>query len=71
MGTGYKGRFGLYEQFDVIPEIQNAIAEKAPISELRRLARETGFCTLLELGLKAVANGETTAEEMLRVVGEV
>ena len=70
-GTGYKGRFGLYEQFDVIPEIQNAIAEKAPISELRRLARETGFCTLLELGLKAVANGETTAEEMLRVVGEV
>lgn len=69
--TGYKGRFGLYEQFDVTAEIQNAIAEGAPISELRRLAKNSGFYTLLELGLKAVANGETTAEEMLRVVGEV
>ena len=69
--TGYIGRFGLYEQFDVTPEIQAAIAEKAPSSELRRLARMNGFFTLLELGIKAVANGETTPEEMLRVVGEV
>ncbi len=70
-GTGYIGRFGLYEQFDVTPEIQAAIAEKTPSSELRKLARRNGFCTLLELGIKAVANGETTPEEMLRVVGEV
>ena len=69
--TGYKGRFGLYEQFDVTPEIQNAIAEGASLGELRRMAKQSGFYTLLELGLKAVANGETTAEEMLRVVGEV
>ncbi len=55
--TGYIGRFGLYEQFDVTPEIQAAIAEKAPSSELRRLARMNGFFTLLELGIKAVANG--------------
>ncbi len=70
-GTGYLGRFGLYEQFNITPEIQAAIAEKAPSSELRRLARTNGFFTLLELGIKAVANGETTPEEMLRVVGEV
>ena len=70
-GTGYIGRFGLYEQFDVTPEIQAAIAEKASSSELRVLARKNGFHTLLELGIKAVANGETTPEEMLRVVGEV
>ena len=69
--TGYKGRFGLYEQFSVTPDISSAIAERAPLSELRRLARETDFHTLLELGLRAVANGETTPEEMLRVVGEV
>lgn len=69
--TGYIGRFGLYEQFDVSPEIQAAIAEKAPPSELRRLARKNGFYTLLELGIKAVSAGDTTPEEMLRVVGEV
>lgn len=70
-GTGYHGRFGLYEQFDVTPEIQAAIAGGASIGELKALARKGGFSTLLELGLSAVKNGETTAEEMLRVVGEV
>ena len=70
-GTGYKGRFGLYEQFDVTPEIQEAIARGAQPHELRELARKGGFSTLLELGLKAVKDGETTPEEMLRVVGEV
>ena len=70
-GTGYKGRFGLYEQFDVTPEIQEAISRGAQVHELRDLARKGGFSTLLELGLNAVKNGETTSEEMLRVVGEV
>lgn len=68
--TGYRGRFGLYEQFDVTPEIQNAVSASAPLSELRTLARKTGFHTLLELGLEAVKAGETSPEEMLRVVGE-
>ena len=70
-GTGYKGRFGLYEQFDVTPEIQEAISRGAQVHELRDLARKGGFSTLLELGLNAVKNGETTSEEMLCVVGEV
>lgn len=68
--TGYLGRFGLYEQFNVTAEIQDAISRNASISELRELARSQGFHTLLELGIEAVRNGETTPEEMLRVVGE-
>lgn len=68
--TGYIGRFGLYERFGVTPEIAAAIADGAPSSELRTLARKDGFCTLAELGLKAVAEGDTSPEEMLRVVGE-
>ncbi len=70
-GSGYRGRFGLYEQFDVTPEIQDAIARGAALHELKSLARHGGFATLLELGLQAVREGETTPEEMLRVVGEV
>ncbi|MEG1602993.1 MAG: GspE/PulE family protein [Cloacibacillus sp.] len=70
-GSGYKGRFGLYEQFDVTPDIQEAVAQGAPMHELKNLARKGGFSTLLELGLLSVKNGETTPEEMLRVVGEV
>ena len=70
-GSGYRGRFGLYEQFAVTPEIQDAIARGAALHELKSLARHGGFATLLELGLQAVREGETTPEEMLRVVGEV
>lgn len=69
-GTGYRGRFGLYEQFDLTPEIREAISAGASAQDLAKLARKGGFSTLLELGLKAVREGETTPEEMLRVVGE-
>lgn len=69
--TGYKGRTGIYEQFNVTPKIQQAISAGATVAELTRLARETSdFYTLTELGLRAVEAGETTYEEMLRVTGE-
>ncbi|MDR3280350.1 MAG: Flp pilus assembly complex ATPase component TadA [Synergistaceae bacterium] len=68
--TGYKGRFGLYEQFDITPEIANAISSQAPLATLRTIARQNGLRTLVELGLERVAAGDTTPEEMLRVVGE-
>ncbi|MBQ9882577.1 MAG: Flp pilus assembly complex ATPase component TadA, partial [Synergistes sp.] len=70
-GTGYHGRFGLYEQFEVTPDIQEAIARSASAHELKEAARGNGFATLFELGLQAVREGETSPEEMLRVVGEV
>lgn len=69
--SGYRGRFGLYEQFDVTPEIADAISSGVPIAELRNLAKKNGMRTLLELGVASVAAGDTTPEEMIRVVGEV
>lgn len=68
--TGYKGRFGLYEQFNVTPEIASAIASGASHQQLINLAYQDGFSTLLELGIRAVINGDTSPEEMLRVIGE-
>jgi type II secretory ATPase GspE/PulE/Tfp pilus assembly ATPase PilB-like protein len=70
-GTGYRGRFGLYEQFDVTPEAADAISRKGSLSELRRIAKDAGMRSLLELGVASVAAGDTTPEEMMRVVGEV
>ncbi len=67
--TGYLGRLGLYEQFNVTAEIREAISHSASSGELRAIACKQGFHTLFELGLEAVRNGETTPEEMLRVVG--
>lgn len=69
-GTGYRGRIGLYEQFTVDDVIAEAITTGKSVAELRALASERGFRTLLDLGIECVKNGETTPEEMLRVVGE-
>lgn len=70
-GSGYRGRFGLYEQFDVTPEAAEAISAGATVASLREIAVRNGMRTLLELGTRSVASGMTTPEEMIRVVGEV
>jgi general secretion pathway protein E/type IV pilus assembly protein PilB len=70
--TGYSGRKGIFEIFPVDDEIQHMIFEKAPASELRERAREQGMRTLREDGLRKVASGMTTLEEVLRVtMGDV
>jgi type II secretory ATPase GspE/PulE/Tfp pilus assembly ATPase PilB-like protein len=68
--TGYYGRLGLYEQFTMNEEIQEAIISGAPISKLRDLARKIGFKTLWEIGIDAVIEGKTSPEELIRVAGE-
>jgi type II secretory ATPase GspE/PulE/Tfp pilus assembly ATPase PilB-like protein len=61
-GSGYRGRFGLYEQFVVDEEVQELIAAGAPASKLREIARGHGFKTLWEIGLDAVRSGKTSPE---------
>jgi type II secretory ATPase GspE/PulE/Tfp pilus assembly ATPase PilB-like protein len=68
--TGYRGRLGLYEQFVVNEEIQEAIAASTPASKLREIARERGFKTLWEIGLDAIRSGKTSPDELIRVAGE-
>ena len=68
--TGYSGRFGLYEQFDITPEARDAIASNAPHSVLKSLAAAGGMRTLSELGIARVLSGDTTLEEIIRVTGE-
>ncbi len=65
--TGYSGRQGIFEIFTVNDEIRRMIFEKAPASEIRIAARETGMRTLREDGLRKVAAGWTTVSEILRV----
>jgi type II secretory ATPase GspE/PulE/Tfp pilus assembly ATPase PilB-like protein len=69
--TGYRGRFGLYEQFDITLDIADAISSGATIAALKSMAKANGMRSLLELGVASVASGGTTPEEMIRVVGEV
>ncbi len=65
--TGYRGRMGLFEIFQVTSEVQHMIFDEVPTRELRSKARELGMRTLREDGLRKVVAGHTTLEEVLRV----
>ena len=68
-GSGYKGRIGVYEIFQVDREIKRMIHQDAAESELLHAVRLTGMTTLLDDALDKVKTGVTTCEEVLRVFG--
>ena len=67
-GLGYKGRVGVYEVLRVNDTLASAIAQEASTDRLRKLAIESGMKTLLGYGLDLVRQGETTLEEIERMI---
>jgi type IV pilus assembly protein PilB len=66
MHTGYKGRTGLYELLVLTDALRDAIIERRPSHELRRMAAEApSFVHLQEDGVLKVIQGETTFAEVL------
>ncbi len=64
--TGFKGRIALVEILDVTDRIKEAILDRASSSELAVIAREAGMSTLRSCGLRAIYDGLSTVEEVLR-----
>jgi type IV pilus assembly protein PilB len=64
--TGYKGRVGLYEVFQLTDEIRQLVLEGASSIELRQRATEEGMISLRRSGLVKVRDGQTTMEEVVR-----
>ena len=67
-GSGYKGRVGVYEVLRITDEMSALISRRASTDEIRRLALESGMMTLLGYSLELVRKGETTLEEVGRMV---
>ncbi|MAS95520.1 MAG: type II secretion system protein E [Verrucomicrobiales bacterium] len=65
--TGYKGRMGLFEIFNITEEVRLLINGDESSSGLRKRARELGMRTLREDGVRKVLSGKTTASEVIRV----
>lgn len=68
--TGYKGRNGIYEVFDVSDEVEKLITRNATTEELEKLARSQGMITMVEDGFYKVLQGITSIEEVMRVTKE-
>ena len=64
--TGYLGRTGIFEWLRLTDTLRELAANGAPALRLRQAAREQGMRTLREDGLRAVFNGATTTEEIVR-----
>ncbi len=65
--TGYKGRKAIFEMMIMDAAIRDAAFNLAPVSELRKLALQSGMRPLVEDGKLKVLNGTTTPDEIARV----
>ena len=64
-GTGFRGRVGIFEMFNVNEELQQMIYEEASLVALRDKAREMGMRNMREDGIRKVIAGVTTPQEVL------
>ena len=67
-GTGYRGRMGLHEVLTMTEEISKLTVASASSEEIRRMAIEQGMLTLRQDGLEKCRLGQTSIEEVARVV---
>jgi general secretion pathway protein E len=68
LNTGFAGRTALTEMLVVDEVIRDAVLQKIPTRTLQEVAVRQGMRTLWHLGLDRVIKGETTLEEIMRVV---
>ncbi|MEN9553751.1 MAG: Type traffic warden ATPase, partial [Planctomycetota bacterium] len=69
-GTGYAGRLVLAELLEPEhPELVQGLLSRADARRMSALAEATGMVTLAQVAAQAVAEGQTTQEEVLRVLG--
>ncbi|MGL4424083.1 MAG: GspE/PulE family protein [Gemmataceae bacterium] len=67
--AGLAGRFLIAEFLTLTPELRQGVLRKAELEELEGLAAQQGFQPLRSVADAAVARGQTTAAEVLRVLG--
>jgi general secretion pathway protein E len=65
--TGYLGRQPIAEVLRFNDRIKQCFIERRPIVELKQAAQQSGFISLRQVALRAVADGRTTLAEVNRV----
>ena len=64
--TGYRGRIGLFEMIKVTDSIRELINKRAPTLAIKQKALEQGMRSLRNDGLRAIFDGNSTIEEVLK-----
>ena len=69
MGTGYKGRTGVFEVLVIDDMVNDMILEKRSAYEITRKAKEEGkLTTLIDNAMDKVVKGITTFEEVSSMI---
>jgi len=68
--SGFRGRLGFFEIVRITSPLRAAIAQNRPVHELKALL-DPDFITMREDGIRKVAEGITTVEEVLRATQDV
>jgi type IV pilus assembly protein PilB len=66
--TGFRGRLAIHEVLVMTEEIERLIVERGSSEDIKKMSLAQGMLTLREDGLHKVAQGQTTLEEIFRVV---
>ncbi len=69
-GTGYKGRTGIREVIEVNLEVRDLIMARANSQQIKEAAIKNGMTTMLQNGLQKALTGQTSIEEVLRIIHE-
>ena len=67
-GSGYKGRFAVYEFLTIDEQINEMIEKHASLAEIKKHLAECGFRSILDNAVKNVLQGNTSADEIINNV---
>ena len=66
--TGYKGRVAIIEALRINNELDEQIAKRGTLGELKAVAKLTGYKTLADDAIRCVLEGKTSLTEVSRVI---
>ena len=67
---GFKGRIGIAEVLTMTPTIRELVIQNSTSGRIEEQAKKEGMITMIEDGIYKCVQGQTTIEEVLRVVSE-
>ncbi len=68
-GTGYHGRLGVFELLSASDEIRDVILNEPNIAAIKKAIEMTVFQSLRDAAMDLVMKGETSMDEVARVIG--
>lgn len=66
--TGFDGRTGIFELFQITDGLRSLIAEERAEQEIRDYLKSGDFTTMISHGIQLINQAQTTVDEVLRVV---